>query len=126
MPENAAGKDVLFDQLMTASREAHATGCHEGAYHALTAAMHVAHCGDDAPRLHEVVREARRQIEWIDANAPEHRLSTNSAGRHEHPGVFRMLIRQAEAHAEMTHRTAHHHHPSAPGEQDAHATRRPA
>lgn len=86
----------LFDQLLSVSREAHAHGQHEVAYHALIAALHAAQDTAHLAGVRAVVTEARAQIEWIDRNAPGHRLSSESAGRHNHPGVYSMLSRQAE------------------------------
>jgi hypothetical protein len=84
----------LFDRLFALSREAHALGQHEVAYHALTAAMHAA----DAAALERVGREAEAQIAAIDRTEPAHRLSTRSASHHGHPGVYVMLVRQAAMH----------------------------
>ena len=92
-----AGVD-FYERLLDVSRAAHGNGQHEVAYHALVAAMHAADDGADAARLREVEREAEAQIAWIDRHAPGHRLSTHSAGRHGHPGVYAMLARQAAGH----------------------------
>ena len=91
----------LFDQLFALSQEAHTLGQHEVAYHALTAAMHAAQDSQNVAGLRGVVKEAQRQIASIDANTPAQRLSTTSAGRHNHPGVYAMLARQAETIADM-------------------------
>jgi hypothetical protein len=103
-----AGRDVtapretatasLFDRLFALSREAHALGQHEVAYHALTAAMHAADDAADAAALERVGREAEAQIAAIDRTEPAHRLSTRSASHHGHPGVYVMLVRQAAMH----------------------------
>jgi hypothetical protein len=90
---------------MHISREAHAHRQHEVAYHALTAAMHAADDVGDAQALAEVEREARAQIDWIDHNVPDNRLSTASASKHQHPGVFALLARQAAAHVALQART---------------------
>ena len=92
---------ALFDRLLVVSREAHQQGLHEVAYHALTAALHAAQSGGDMPGVETIAEEAREQIEWIDGHAPAHRLSTESAKRHDHPGVYAMLGRQADMIARM-------------------------
>lgn len=96
MPRSPDGnRSLLFDQLFAASRDAHANGQHEVAYHALIAAMHAAQDAKDVEGARAVAKEAQAQIEWIDRHAPGHRLSTESAARHNHPGVYVMLTRQA-------------------------------
>ena len=91
----------LHARLLAISREAHAGGAHEAAYHALCAAMHAADDAGDPRALAEIGREAAAQIAWIDAHAPSHRLSTASARQREHPGVYAMLARQTAAHELM-------------------------
>ena len=88
---------AFFDRFMNLSREAHELGLHEVAYHALCAAMHAAQTGNDVAGVARVADEARDQIDWINTHVPAHRLSTASASRHDHPGVYAMLERQAEA-----------------------------
>ena len=92
---------ALFGRLLAMSRTAHARGQHAVAYHALAAAMHAADDAGDLDALAEVGREAAAQIAWIDRFEPEIRLSTSSARRHDHPGVYAMLGRQAAAHEKM-------------------------
>ena len=91
----------LYERVLGASREAHTGGRYEVAYRAPMAATHAAEDPRDPGRLREVEREARRQIAHIDEHAPEHRVATASAGRHNHPGIFRMLEEQAAAKAAM-------------------------
>jgi hypothetical protein len=91
----------LHQRLLEISREAHERGQHETAYHALTAAMHAADDVADVHALAEIGREAEAQIAWIDRHAPASRLSTASARRHDHPGVYAMLARQVAAHEKM-------------------------
>jgi hypothetical protein len=86
----------FFDRLLALSREAHGCGFHEVAYHALIGAMHAAQSGHDRAGVALTADEAREQINWIDTHVPGHRLSTSSAARHDHPGVYAMLCRQAE------------------------------
>ena len=92
---------TLWQRLLALSREAHASGHHETAYHALTAAVHAAADASDVPGLDELRQETERQIAWIDRHAPANRLSTTSAGTHNHPGVYAMLARQIAAHAHL-------------------------
>lgn len=104
MTELAASDAVaqpLFERLLAASREAHGLGHYEVAYHALTAAMHSADDDADVRGLAVIGREAERQIAHIDRVDPGHRLSTRSAGRHTHPGVYALLVRQAATHIQM-------------------------
>ena len=91
----------LWHVLIDASRQAHARGQHAVAYHALAAAMHAAEDQSNADQLLEVEREAKRQLEWIDRHASEDRLSTKSASRRNHPGVYVMLARAARAYGQM-------------------------
>src|SRR5215216_5343350 len=95
-PSAVGSRPSLFERLLAESREAHACGQHEVAYHALTAAMHAA---DDAADV--AAHEAAAQLEHIDVHAPEHRLSTRSAARHAHPGVYTLLTRQSAMHVQM-------------------------
>jgi hypothetical protein len=87
-----------FERLLAESREAHALGRYEVAYHALTAAMHAADDDGDVAALQMAGREAVAQLAHIDRYQPGHRLSTASAARHEHPGVYVMLYRQSAMH----------------------------
>ena len=96
-----AAEPALFERLLAASREAHGHGQYEVAYHALTAAMHFADDMADVQGLAEVGREAEEQIAYIDRVAPGHRLSTRSAARHSHPGVYALLVRQSATHIQM-------------------------
>ena len=98
---NAAAAQPLFERLLAMSREAHAKAQYEAAYHALTAAMHSADDDADVRALAVIGREAERQIAHIDRVDPEHRLSTTSAARHTHPGVYALLVRQAATHIQM-------------------------
>ena len=91
----------LYPILYAASVEAHARARYEVAYHALVAAMHDATDARDAGRLADVEAEARRQIAVIDAQAPGHRMSTGSASRRGHPGMYAMLAGEAAAHGHM-------------------------
>jgi hypothetical protein len=92
---------TLTSRLFALSREAHESGRHEAAYHALTACMHAADDDHDDAALGAVAREAREQLAWIDVNVPEQRLSTASARARHHAGVYETLVRQTEAHLAM-------------------------
>ena len=96
----------LWDVLIDASREAHARGQHAVAYHALAAAMHAADDESNREQLSAIEREAKRQIDWIDEHADQDRLSTRSASTHNHPGVYTLLVRTANAHGQMLVRRA--------------------
>lgn len=91
----------LFERLLAISRDAHARRQHEAAYHALTAAMHAADDAADVGALTIVLQESEAQIAAIDRSSPGHRLSTRSAARHQHPGVYAMLARQTATHIGM-------------------------
>jgi len=97
----AGGRPSLFVRLLAESREAHACGQHEVAYHALTAAMHAADDAADVAALETAGLEAAAQLQHIDQHTPEHRLSTKSAARHVHPGVYTLLARQTAMHVQM-------------------------
>jgi hypothetical protein len=101
MDHSPSTTPTMFERLLAISREAHRRGRYETAYHALTAAMHSADDDADVEALKLVVGEAQAQIAAIDHDAPGHRLSTPSAARHEHPGVYAMLVRQTAAHVEL-------------------------
>ena len=108
MPRPRAGRRPpaasLYDRLFALSREAHVSGQHEVAYHALVAAMHAAEDAHDVAGVHNAMKEAQAQIAWVDQNNPDHRLSTKSAGRRNHRGVYAMLSSQAETIGTMLQR----------------------
>jgi hypothetical protein len=97
---------TLLTELVAISRDAHAAGQREVAYHALAAAMHAAADAADSDALRLVLAEASTQLAWIDDHDAGHRLSTRSAARHQHPGVYAMLIRQCETHLELVRHAA--------------------
>ena len=94
-------EEDLYATLFRVSREAHALGQHEAAYHALAAAMHAANDARDPRALAAVQQEAAAQIAWIDHHVPHHRLSTTSAGARHNAGVYAMLQQQAGAHLQL-------------------------
>lgn len=87
----------LYTRLLDINRLAFSEAHFEVAYHALAAALHSACDTGDRERLHDVRRLATEQRDWIDANQPEHRLSSSSAKARGQHGLFDMLERQAEA-----------------------------
>jgi hypothetical protein len=91
----------LYEQLVMLSQEALAAGHYEAAYHALTAAMHVADDTSDAERLREVARLARVQRDHIDRAAPGHRMASGSAPERHGFNFYDALAQQAAAHATM-------------------------
>lgn len=87
----------IYEQLMALSKQA-LTGAHyETAYHALTAAMHCASDLSDEEYLAKVEQEAKAQRDWIDSHAPEHRMSTKSAAKHQGKNLYDILMRQTTA-----------------------------
>jgi hypothetical protein len=112
----AAGtRPTLFVRLLAESREAHAGGQHEVAYHALMAAMHAADDVADLRALEAVSLEAAAQLQHIDRHLPQHRLSTSSASRHVHPGVFTLLARQSTMLAHLHESRRHSSEPRSGG-----------
>lgn len=91
----------MYEQLMSISQKALASGHYETAYHALCAAMHYSHDLSNEQRLRLVEQTAKEQRDWIDAKAPEHRMSTQSAHQRQGISMYDMLTRQAAAHALM-------------------------
>lgn len=80
--------------LYTAAREA---AEYEIAYHALCALLHAAESMHDLATLDEVGRRANECRDWIDANAPAHKLSTRSAQSRGHESIFHQLTVMAES-----------------------------
>jgi hypothetical protein len=85
----------LYHQSLDLNTQAFAGRCFEVAYHSLAAAMHCAEEMRDAGLLVEVRRFAEDQARWIDTNAPQHKLSSRSAKRHNHESIFATLARLA-------------------------------
>ena len=109
MPSNNQQGD-MYQQLMSISQEALVSGNYETAYHALCAAMHCASNFGNEQRLRLVEQVAKEQRDWIDTNAPKHRMSTQSAHQRQGISMYEMLSRQAAAHALMVkqeHRREH-------------------
>lgn len=87
----------IYEQLMAISGEAQAKAHYEAAYHVLTAASHYANDIGDQQRLERVQQAAKAQRDWIDSNAPGHRMSTQSATKNHIKNLYDMLVRQASA-----------------------------
>jgi hypothetical protein len=96
---------TLYDTLLELSRLAHARGEHEVAYYTLTSALHAARGLQDRAKLAEVQHEAEDQLAWIDEHAGGHRLSSRSAQRGGHLGVYAVLQREAATLANVAART---------------------
>jgi len=103
---------TLLDRLLDANRDAFEAAQYEVAFHALAAALHAADDLKDLATLRHVQRTARDQGAWIDAHAPEHRLSPQSAEARRTHTRFSTLAGQADAKAlirEHARRTAQRH-----------------
>lgn len=87
----------LYERLMAVSEAALVSAHYETAYHALTAAMHYAHNIGDEQRLAKVEQTAKLQQDWIDAHAPEHRMSSRSTNKHHNSILYATLARQSAA-----------------------------
>lgn len=96
MQDTSHNKDGdMYERLMAMSQEALVSAHYETAYHALAAAMHYAQALGDDQRLSLVEQAAKAQQDWIDAHAPAHRLSTQSAAKRRVVSIYNMLARQA-------------------------------
>jgi hypothetical protein len=87
----------LFAQCIALNREAFAAGYYNTAYHALAAALYVAHARQETEGLARVERLAVEQLAVIDATAPAYEYSTRSADASGLPSIFTMLAREAQA-----------------------------
>jgi len=87
----------IYEQLMLLSNQALTSGHYEAAYHALTAAMHCASDLSNEEYLARVEQEAKAQRDWIDSHAPEHRISTQLATKHQGKNLYDILMRQTTA-----------------------------
>ena len=100
MPEHNQEND-MFSQLMAISHETLESGHYETAYHALVAAMHYARDLNDLQSLAQVAPVAKAHQAWIDAHAPKHRMSTQSAVQRYTTTLFNMLAHQAATHEKI-------------------------
>jgi hypothetical protein len=89
--------DVMYEQLLEMNRAAFEAGGYEVAFHTLSSAIHCARYLSDEQRLADVERIATEQGEWIDAHAPTHAISSNSAAERGNQGVFANLALQARS-----------------------------
>jgi hypothetical protein len=86
-------RDAAID-LFTAAQAARE---YETAYHALCAALHAAESLGDQETCSLVALRAAECRDWIDVEAPRHRLSTQSAQSRGHESIFRQLAVLADA-----------------------------
>jgi hypothetical protein len=92
----------LYDRLLALSREAHAAGHHEVAYHVLTAALHAAGDALEEERAVAVADEAVAHLSFLDAHAAGHALaSPGAASRPGRVNLYQMLATQATAKATL-------------------------
>jgi hypothetical protein len=101
--------NAWFAQLMRINSEAFDAGHYEVAYHALMASLHAAQDAGDVEHLRAVERTAEQQQDRIDADAPNHRLSSHQAKKHGAMGIFQLAARQASARAAMVQHDRHAH-----------------
>lgn len=87
---------ALFAECMALNRKAFAAGFYNTAYHALAAALYIAHARQDAEGLAQVERLAVEQLALIAATAPGYEYSTRSAEASGLPSIFTMLAREAQ------------------------------
>ena len=93
----------MYSQLMMISEEALVSAHYETAYHALCAAMHYAQSYQDEQRLRLVEQTAKKQQDWVDTHAPEHRMSTQSTRKRQGISLYNMLARQSSAQVMLVH-----------------------
>ncbi|GAB4375907.1 MAG: hypothetical protein Kow00121_22160 [Elainellaceae cyanobacterium] len=85
-----------YEQLRVMSADMLRDGAYEVAYHVLMAGLEcVAHLQDEQ-RLEAVVEEAKRQQDFVDQHAPDHRMATQVARERGVQNMYSLLIRQAE------------------------------
>ncbi len=89
--------DDMYSQLMVVSQNAFKGAYYETSYHALCAAMHLANSTRNGQRLIIVAQVAKSQIDWIDAHAPQHRMSNQSALKRNGSSFYKMLLKQIDA-----------------------------
>jgi hypothetical protein len=91
----------LLERLMSLCQEVFAARHYEAAYHLLTAAIHVGQDLEDQQALLRIERLAIEQAAWINANAPESMMSSQSAQSRSGVDLYANVIRQAAAHARI-------------------------
>ncbi|WP_246275441.1 hypothetical protein [Brasilonema bromeliae] len=87
----------MYSRLIAISQEALESAYYETAYHALCAAMHYAYIQSDEHRLEMVGQAAKAQLDWIDANAKEHKMSTQSVMKRSGVNLYNSLLTQVHA-----------------------------
>ncbi|MBD2386167.1 hypothetical protein [Cylindrospermum sp. FACHB-282] len=97
--KEAQKDDDIYSKLMAISQEAIEEAHYETAYHALYAALHYAQEIGDESRLKAVEEAAIAQRDWIDAQAPKHRMSSQSATLRQGVSLYDTLRRQAATQA---------------------------
>jgi hypothetical protein len=86
----------LYQQFMEQNAQAFVGRHFEVAYHALAAALHCAHEVQDGKLISAVQKKAEDQGRWLDANAPDHRLSSRSARTRSGNSIFASLTGEAK------------------------------
>lgn len=87
-----------YEQLIAVSQKMLHSGHYEVAFHALQAALHCAEDLKDQQRLASVEQQAKTQRDFINATAPEHRMSTQASVNRGGTNLYDSLIRQARVH----------------------------
>jgi hypothetical protein len=86
----------IYDQLLDINKDAFEQGLYEVAYHTLAAALHCATQIRGQAPLIALEQRARQQKDWIDASAPEHPVSSQSASLHGHRSIYTSLLMQIQ------------------------------
>ncbi|HEX8694714.1 MAG TPA: hypothetical protein VF746_19975 [Longimicrobium sp.] len=81
----------LLGTLLEVHRSAFELGEHEVSFHALSAAAHAAESLEDVDVLERIAGLSRGELAWLDAHAPDHRLSSRSAEQRRHQSIFEQL-----------------------------------
>jgi len=87
---------TLYDSLIANSREAFADGFYETSYHILCAATHYAKNVENTEYLHNILKIAHEQNDWINAHATENVLSSHSVEQRGGVDLFKSLFRHIE------------------------------
>ncbi|GAA6620345.1 hypothetical protein [Scytonema sp. NUACC26] len=89
--------DNMYLQLMALSQKALDNGYYETAYHILCAAMHYAYAQNNEKHLEAVAKAAKKQLDWIDARDPTHRMSSQSSVKRSGINLYQSLMTQVNA-----------------------------
>jgi hypothetical protein len=87
--------DETYRQLIDINQKMMQSGHYEVAFHALEAALHCAEDLEDEQRLTAIQQAAEQQRDLIDAEAPEHRMSSQTALKRGGQNLYNILIRLA-------------------------------